>query len=129
MAINLVATLETKNGMLQRRIKMKPTEAQKKELLEWCGFTLRCPPEKDAYKRGIWNYPDGMIGDVDLALNNLWKYAIPQLCKEYRSWRSLLHDWVDQCTGDYEKDTLLLFAQTYDIIKEKRGEVNANRDI
>ena len=57
----------------------KPTEAQKKEFLEYFGFTLRCPPEKDAYKRGSWNYPDGLIGDVDLDLNNLFKYPVPRL--------------------------------------------------
>lgn len=60
---------------------MKPTDEQKKELLEWCGFTLRCPPERDAYKRGIWNYPDGMTGDVELDLNNLFKYAVPKLAE------------------------------------------------
>ena len=61
---------------------MQPTDKQKQFVLEHCRFKLRCPPEKDAYKRGIWDYPDGMIGDVDLDLNNLGKYTFPILLKK-----------------------------------------------
>lgn len=56
---------------------MKPEEA--KEMWEWCGFTVRCPPEKDAYGRGLWNYPNGTWGDLELDLNNLFEYAVPKL--------------------------------------------------
>ena len=98
-----------------------PTKAQKNWFWEQCGFTILGGHWWSGYK---WDeekyYVEKCSPPIDL--NNLWKYAIPQLCKEYRNWHSLLHDWVDQCTGDYEKDTLLLFAQTYDAMKEKLGE-------
>ena len=55
------------------------TDEEKKLILEWCGFALRCPPERDAYGRGIWDYPNGTYGDVDLDLNFYDKYAFPKL--------------------------------------------------
>lgn len=45
----------------------------------WCGFTLRCPKEKDAYGRGLWNYPNGTYGDLELNPDTIYKYAIPKL--------------------------------------------------
>ena len=53
-------------------------------------------------------------------LNNLFKYAVPTLKKEFRNWKSVLHDWVDDLTGDYEKDALALFEILY---KAFGGEV------
>ena len=97
----------------------EPTQGQLEEFYEGCGFYV----QPDSRYEGWQNLysPDGThiitakpirpCHYPKLDLNNLWKYAIPQLYKEYRNWCSLLYDWVDQCTGDYEKDTLLLFAQ------------------
>ena len=90
----------------------EPTEAQIKELWEGCGL------KKPHY---FWRSPSGKqltAGTPPVDLNNLWEYVIPQLCKEYRNWRSVLHDWIDQCTGDYGKDTLALFWAIYEVMKE-----------
>ena len=83
----------------------KPTEAQWKELLEWCGFKGKLDYIKDAGER------EGRLVYVSppLDLNNLFKHAVPKLKAEYRNWKSVLHDWVDELTGDCEKDALSLF--------------------
>jgi len=61
----------------------QPTEAQIKELWEWCGLTRSCSPEDDFYHRGIWNDKDGMrIDTPPIDLNNLFKYAVPKLRKK-----------------------------------------------
>lgn len=51
----------------------EPTEAEVKELWEWCGLT----------KAGVWWFsPRGKMMDVippRIDLNNLFKYAVPKL--------------------------------------------------
>ena len=89
--------------------KSQPLESEVKEFWEGYGFTRN----KQNIGRGseyLWNYPDAQLGTLpSLDLNNLSRYAIPQLIKEYHNWKSVLHDWVDGLTGDYEKDTLSLY--------------------
>ena len=101
----------------------EPTQEQIKEFWEWCGFTYRHAEIVDASACKIFitsSYFNGIETQIpDANLNNLFEYAIPQIAKEYHNWKSILHDWVESLTGDYEKDVLLLFAQLYDIIKEK----------
>ena len=113
------------------------------ELWELCGFVLRggaytgrklwaAPDEIDAFDRACAHtdnngyarmpHEDTYYSLPELTLDNYWKYVIPTLQKEYRNWRSLLHDWVDSLAGSHEGDVPLLFAQTYDIMKEKRKE-------
>jgi len=70
---------------------MKNIKLANEELNIWCGT------------QGI-NYYEG-----DTALGFLFKYAVPKLKLEYANWKSILHDWVDETTGDYEKDAVSLF--------------------
>ncbi len=110
------------------------TDKKIKELWGLCGFKrvdyqIRVYDSAPDTSRLVtvyhrWKYLDGE-GDTflpELTLDNYWKYVIPTLQKEYQDWRSLLHDWVDSLDGSHEKDVVLLFAQTYGIIKEKRKE-------
>ena len=86
----------------------QPTEARIKEFWEWCGLERK----QGLDIRAGWYSPDGRFLGRDtplLDLNNLSRYAIPKLMAEYHNWKSVLHDWVDGLTGDYEKDTLSLF--------------------
>ncbi len=52
-------------------------------------------------------------------LSNLWEYAVPELKKRYRNWKSVLHDWVDGLTGDYKKDALSLYEIIYKVFEAK----------
>jgi len=98
----------------------KPTKEQTKEVWEWCGLSEEYWDGEwfwvEPNEEGSFRYKNRTTHDeLPIDLNNLWKYAIPQLCKEHRNWRSLLHDWVEELTGDYEKDALSLYwllAQT-----------------
>lgn len=107
----------------------KPTEEQGEEFWKGCGISFVPKKENMIFgnvKQNHWDlrdhllYPDGTrhLEYPSIDLNNLWKYAIPQLCKEYPNWRSILHDWVDQCTGDYKKDTLALFWALWEVKEE-----------
>ena len=120
----------------------EPTKEQSKEFWGGCGFywvvkkeLMRSYvghlPASIVDTTGHWeyegyvskNFPGMFYYSLSLPLidlHNLWKYAIPQLCKEYRNWHSLLHDWVDQCTGDLEKDTLSLFWALYPILTREK---------
>ena len=106
----------------------KPTEAQKKEVLEWCGFTLRCPPEKDAYGRGIWDYPNGMYGDVELDLNSLFKYAVPKMLSVSMSWgHGCRFLWIVEQTVDNRGESfgddpaLALFGAIWGVIQNEKN--------
>ena len=101
------------------------TDEDKKLILKWSGWTID--------NEGWWYEPNVEHGIIErhwgdyrnfpiLDLYFYFKYVIPQLSREYRNWKSVLHDWVDQCTGDYEKDTLLLSAQTIELIKGEKIE-------
>ncbi len=70
----------------------KPTKAQIKVFLEWCGCKLLCLPEKDQYGRGIWETPSGLrIDQPDFtsleSLPFLFKYAVPKV----ESWRVVIY--------------------------------------
>jgi len=80
------------------------TEPTDKQLNEWCGT------------KGI-NYYEG-----DTALGFLFKYAVPKLKVKYRNWKSVLHDWVDELTGDYEKDAIALFNVLDEIREAESGQ-------
>ena len=59
---------------------MEPTQEQIKEFWEWCGLKQVCSPERDSYKRGIWEDLDCMRIDTPLIdLKNLFKWAVPKL--------------------------------------------------
>ena len=100
----------------------KPTDSQIRELWEKCGFKYDTTKTKGFVHDIGWRYPDGHVcGGCHISylppidLNNLSRYAIPKFIKEYHNWKSVLHDWVEGLTGDYEKDTLSLYwllAQT-----------------
>ena len=109
----------------------QPTKEQIKEFWEWCGFTLRCPPEKDAYGRGIWNYPEGTYGNLELDLNNLFKYAVPKLRDNYQyeliGWNEGQHKaiinklqkgWAETYTTAIDKDpALALFWAIWEVME------------
>ena len=100
----------------------QPTREQRKEFWERCGLVW-------GIGGGWFDSTRKYLGDnLYIDLNNLFKYAIPVLKREYHNWKSVLHDWVDSLTGDYEKDSLLLFAQTYGRIKGKQGDTSCQRE-
>jgi len=102
----------------------KPIENGMRKFWEWCGFRKAGGGWTDI----VYKYPveidlpdptsifDGKYAQLPpIDLNNLSRYAIPKLIKEYTNWESVLHKWVDGLTGDYEKDTFSLYwliAQT-----------------
>jgi hypothetical protein len=101
-----------------------PTKEEVKEFWERCGFLFE---EHNSRFEHWWTYtpPDQAnlewperhqyTGDPPLDLNNLSRYAIPKLMAKYHNWKSVLYDWVEGLTGDYEKDALSLYwllAQT-----------------
>ena len=100
---------------------MEAKDVEGKEFWEGCGIKF-----KHVIGEGwMWQNPDNygwFYGSPPIDLNNLSRYAIPKLIKEYRNWKSVLHDWVDELTGDYEKDALALFWALDPIItgKEKK---------
>lgn len=66
---------------------------ESKELWEWCGFRFQKIGElKKIYRHHAnlrWVFPTGEIGALpELTLDNLFKYAIPKVTKEYdlRMW-------------------------------------------
>ena len=92
----------------------EPTQKQIKEFWERCGFRWTVSKTGNYWVR---TDPSGTEGQMEVIihypsidLNNLFKYAVPKLQVEYRNWKSVLHNWVDELTGDYEKDTLSLFC-------------------
>ncbi len=110
---------------------MEAKDAEVKEFWEGCGFNQRSyrkPACSHTPRCKYWLNPRGKwissLPPIDL--DNLSRYAIPKLIKEYRNWKSVLHDWVDELTGDYEKDALALFRSLYPIITGKEIE-DANR--
>ena len=95
-------------------MKDKPAYEKKREFWERCGL-----------KRGTcgWMY-DPLSPSIPifppLDLNNLWRYAIPKLTT--KNWKSIMRDWVDTLTGDYEKDALALFwVLDKKLMKEDKG--------
>ena len=119
------------------------TKQEKEELCKLCGFVQRggaytgqalwiAPDEVKEFdeacsvteKSGYARMPhkDTYYRLPPITLDNYWKYVIPTLQKKYPHWRYLLHDWINDLVGSHEKDTVLLFAQTYGIIKEKGRE-------
>ncbi len=105
----------------QEEVTMKqeqPTQAQLQELWEWCGFKIRGETEGEK----LWYAPDGIVfncGAPPLDLNNLFKYAIPKLKSEFPNWKSVLLDWLNCLTGDYEKDVPTLFWLIWGVIHGK----------
>ena len=107
--------------------KTRPSENEIREFWDWCGFKHDVPfpelakrkdiPNPERFTKEQWYIHDGIVKGAipycgsmpPIDFNFLWKYSIPRLCKKYQGYHLLLHDWVDQCTGDYEKDTLALF--------------------
>ncbi len=102
----------------------KPIEV--KEFWEGCGLKHKDGGGEDMYG---W-YKDGILikQRLPIDLNNLSRYAIPKLIEEYRNWKSVLHDWVDELTGDYEKDALALFRSLYPIITGKEAMSYEDKD-
>ena len=66
---------------------MNPTETEIKEFWEWCG--IKYHPQRNHFS-GEPHYHEEYYADSTgrkieyppIDLNSLWKYAIPQLCKE-----------------------------------------------
>ena len=104
----------------------EPTQEQIKEFLEWCGWKEK--PIARSFRTIDWPdyawhdpngeaHPDTGLPPIDL--NNLFKYVPKRMTNAL--WRKIIREWASCLTGDYGKDTLLLFAQTYAIMKEKQG--------
>ena len=96
----------------------KPTREQIKEFWERCGIkSYPHTGHEDDYQ-----YPNKHWGKQPIIdLNNLWKYAIPQLCKEYQNWHSLLYDWVDEWVdlGSDKDPALTLFWRIMKILSDE----------
>ncbi len=101
----------------------QPTEAQLKELWEWCGLKQKCSPQNDMFHRGIWT--DAIewrqFDTPEIDLNNLFKYAVPKLKQEYRNWKNVLRIWIDSSVGDCEKDALALFWAIWSLIEKGKA--------
>lgn len=50
-------------------------------------------------------------------LNNLFKYAVHQV--PHNNWKFVLHTWVNNSVGDYEKDALALFWAIFQCLERK----------
>jgi len=97
----------------------KPTEAQVKELWEWCGLTRFCSPEDDMYHRGIWNDKDGMrIDTPPIDLNNLFKYAKQVIIERLgrSAWEGILLVWFKKMMLGEDPD-LALFWTIWEVIR------------
>ncbi len=109
---------------------MKPTEEQIKKFWEWCGW-----------KRGVsagyktWIYPEGFDAGLegayrkyefyspDLTLDNLFKYAVPELLVVKAKFEVMhrLHDWLEQVIIYEEDPTKTLFWAIWEVIKNDRA--------
>jgi len=98
------------------------------EFAEWCGFK-RLKPGRGGYHfratKKVWNWLPPSESERHKSipflpdfndLTTLFKHAVPQLKKEWRNWKSVLHDWVDGLTGDYDKDALALHQAIENLI-------------
>ncbi len=120
-----------------------PTEAQRKEFWEWCGFKWRksIGLRRVLDSRGLtpimsqegWYYQDKYYGCHELPpidLNNLFKYAVPKLgCMDVISleqglWSIHFHDtaeseqyWVHQTRG-CDNVALGLFWAIHSVLQE-----------
>ena len=101
-------------------------EEKWQHVLEKCGFKALTHAEK--YPQISTNRPDDIVGWFDpdgthhyalpdITLDNLFKWVVPMLPKEWRNWKSVLHDWVEGLTGDREKDTIALLDAIYEAVK------------
>lgn len=109
-----------------------PSKDEIREFWEWCGFRW---DGEDFPGKGFWLNPNGFsycwpnehLTSFELlphiAPNNLFKFAVPKLKTEFRNWKSVLHDWVDELTGNYEEDTLALFWTIYGVMKSQKGGI------
>ena len=87
--------------------KLIPTQAQIKEFWEWC----------DMQKCFYYDMNGGgHRGFPPIDLNNLFKYAINQV--PHNNWKFVLHTWIDNSTGNCEKDTLALFWAIWEVIHD-----------
>jgi len=59
----------------------EPTEAQIKELWEWCGLQEEIYQESHVWydSQGRWVYQGYELTYPPIDLNNLWRYAVPKL--------------------------------------------------
>ena len=66
-------------------VNKRPTDEQVKEFWEWCGWYIKASPTGTPY----WYHPllgkDRWSGQfpIPIDLNNLFKYAVPKLTKDY----------------------------------------------
>jgi len=96
----------------------QPTREQLERIWKWCGMVENEPTIYEGKTYRSYTMPDGRWQALypSLDLNNLFRYAIPVLKKEYRNWKSILLDWLNNLTGDYEKDTLALFQAINEVL-------------
>lgn len=95
------------------------TQDEWQEVLKWCGFSRVDYVDTEPIRYGEYGNIQCLSEYPTLDLNNLFKYPVyGKLPLVYRNWKCLLHDWVDNLTGDIEKDTDALFK----ICQEVRSE-------
>ncbi len=108
-----------------------PTDAQIKELWEWCGFRQKYP-DAAYYEPSNWYmYPNGDTDKLpSIDLNNLFQWAVPKLRKYYTSLTEsflpehyshtiipLLEQWIQDIEENLELDpALALFWAIWEVI-------------
>ena len=96
---------------------------QTKRLMEWCGFRVKehileeSPVDKVTVTCLTSPLGERLNGYPPVTLDFLFEFAVPKLKVEYRNWKSVLHDWVDDMTGETEKDAIALFWLISEVIK------------
>lgn len=107
----------------------EPTQEQKKEFWEWCGFTMLLNKEwEQGYQKGgrlgryvKWEYPDGSrhLSSPRIDLNSLLRYAVPQFAVKFGITKTseLLHHWVNDAYMSLPSAAELFWA-IWKVIKE-----------
>lgn len=111
---------------------MKPTDEQKREFWELCGFKIVVHYVKHSE---FWEYPDGELHPTypPIDLNNLFQYAVPKLkegldypqetigfpTERYKCHR-FLQMWVYSIAIQGKDPALALFWAIYKVLKEAK---------
>ena len=86
----------------------KPTKEEIKEFWELCGLKRN--------KYGHWELNDGPYLDIQLDLNNLFKYAVPKEIDYLPTYRLLFDKWLEWLE-DLPDPALALFWALWDLKK------------
>jgi hypothetical protein len=95
-----------------------PTKEQIKKFWEWYGFKFHRNPNDVA---NHWCKPNGDFFGFKppkIDLNNLFRYVPASGRISPALWRLIISRWADKLTGDYKKDTLVLFWAISKIMEE-----------